>query len=142
MARMFTTLIGGRQPNGWYRNPFGWHGRMQAMLAGAVFFASAGSATSQAVMSDQRDALAHMVNAALAAEQCGMQVNEEMLEATLSHAGLARADLGAEPFSSTVAELTDGAQKSLQEAGAATVCKRLETMYGPTGQRVPGLLAQ
>lgn len=96
----------------------------------------------QAVLSDQRDALAHMVNAAIAAEQCGMRVNQEMLEAALSHAGLATADITAEPFRSIGAELTEGAQKSLQAAGAATVCNRLEAMYGPTGQRVPGLLAK
>ncbi|MCT7377314.1 hypothetical protein [Chelativorans salis] len=107
-----------------------------------TFTAHPTTALSQALFSDQRDAIAHMANAVIADEQCEMRVNQEVLNATMRHVGLGLVDLEAQPYRAAVAEAAQEAQLSLQVFGSQVVCDRLDAMYGPTGLRIPGLIAR
>jgi hypothetical protein len=120
----------------------GMFGKMLAVAAIATLTAGPTSAFSQALLSDQQDAMAHMANAAIADERCEMRVNQEVLRATMVHVGLSMADLEAEPYKSAFTEAAQQAQLSLEASGSQVVCDRLDTMYGATGLRVPGLIAR
>lgn len=114
-------------------------------LAGATistFFACPTIALSQALLSDQRDAIAHMANAAIADEQCDMRVNQEVLNIAIVHVGLNLKDLEVEPYKSAYTEAALEARVSLEASGNQVVCDRLDTMYGATGLRIPGLVAR
>jgi hypothetical protein len=114
-------------------------------LAGATivtFIAGPTIARSQALLSDQRDAIAHMANAAIAEELCEMRVNQEVLNTTMLHVGLNLVDLEVEPYKSAFTEAAQEAQVSLEASGSQVVCDRLDTMYGATGQRILGLIAR
>jgi hypothetical protein len=108
----------------------------------ATFIAGPTIALSQALLSDQRDAIAHMANAAIADELCEMRVNQEVLDITMVHVGLNLVDLAAEPYKSAFTEAAQEAQVSLEASGSQEVCDRLDTMYGATGLRIPGLIAK
>jgi hypothetical protein len=115
------------------------------LLAGAtiaILIACPTTALSQALLSDQRDAVTHMANAAIADEQCDMRANQEILNTAMVHVGLTLADLEVEPYKSAFAEATRQAQVSLEASGSQVVCDRLDTMYGATGLRIPGLVAR
>ncbi len=111
-----------------------------ACLTAHLALASLPSASAQALMSDQRDFFAHMANAALAVEHCGMRVNKEVLDASLTEVGLAKSDLTVEPIKSAMALAAKEAEISLAALGTQQLCDRFEAMYGATGQRLPGLL--
>jgi hypothetical protein len=108
----------------------------------ATFIEGPTIALSQALLSDQRDAIPHMANAAIADEQCEMRVNQEVLKTTMLHVGLNLVDLEVEPYKSALAEAAQEAQVGLEASGSKIVCDRLDTMYGPTGLRIPGLIAR
>ena len=82
--------------------------------------------------------MAHMANAALAAEECGMRVDQEVLDATMDRVGLASGDIEVEPFRSAFERAANEAQIRVEALGSEAVCERLDLMYGPTGFRVPG----
>ncbi|WP_394892642.1 hypothetical protein ACG873_14710 [Mesorhizobium sp. AaZ16] len=113
-----------------------------AVAATATFIADPTIALSQALLSDQRDAIAHMANAAIAGELCEMRVNQEVIDITMVHVGLNLVDLEAEPYKSAFTEAAQEAQVSLKASGSQAVCDRLDTMYGATGLRIPGLITR
>lgn len=100
------------------------------------------AASSQALLADQKDMMAHLANVAIAAEECAMSVDHELLDATMAEVGLARAEIETEPYRSALAEAAQEAQISLEASGLEVVCERLDAMYGPTGLRLPGVLAR
>lgn len=112
------------------------------VLATSIVLGLPTTASAQALLSDQRDVLAHAANAAVAAAHCRMSVDEQLLDAALTDAGLAWADLEAEPYKSTLGRATQEAQASIEASGRDAVCERLEAMYGATGFRLPGVLAR
>ncbi|MCT7378341.1 hypothetical protein N5A92_25345 [Chelativorans sp. EGI FJ00035] len=83
-----------------------------------------------------------MANAVIADEQCEMPVDQDVLNTAMVHAGLNLMDLEAKPYESAFAEAAQEAQVSLEVSGSQEVCDRLYTMYGPTGLRIPGLIAR
>jgi hypothetical protein len=111
-----------------------------ATIAGSI--AHPTTVASQALLSDQRDAIAHMANAAIADRACEMRVNQELLNTTMHHAGLSLADFEAQPYRAALLEAARNAQLSLKAFGSKVVCDRLDAMYGPTGLRIPGLVAR
>lgn len=114
----------------------------KTVIAGAILVVSPAIASSQALLSDQKDVMAHMANAALAAEECGMRVDQDVLDATMAHVGLASADLEAEPYKSASERAAQEARISVEALGSEVVCERLDLMYGATGFRIPGVLAR
>ncbi|WP_265519136.1 hypothetical protein [Nitratireductor luteus] len=118
------------------------HRAVLAVATVAAFIADPTIALAQALLSDQRDGIAHMANAAIAEEQCQMQVNQEVMTTTMGHVGLELMDLEDHPYRAAFEEAVREAQLSIEVYGSHVVCDRLEAMYGPTGLRIPGLVAR
>lgn len=112
------------------------------LFATAIIVVFPTTASAQALLSDQTDMMAHMANAALAAEVCGMRIDQEVLDGTMAHIGLASEDTQVEPYRSAFERAANEAQISVEALGSEAVCERLDLMYGPTGFRIPGVLAR